>query len=279
MSLHQRFAQATIKAGKRLLKGTSLESSPIVGALYRAITRFGYSPTSQIVFHGLDLEIDTSDRSMSAGLLNGTYEEDELNFLKSTLQPGWIVLDVGANIGIYSALASKLVGPAGKVFAFEPLEGLHPILEKNLSKNHCSNVTLIKKAVGETSGQTVIYVDQNRGSSSTLVTTPQPLNVPRTTLNDFCQENQIQPNFIKIDIEGAELMALRGASQLKQTLIMFEYNPLLLKKIGHVPDDIIKYALSRFKSLSLISRGGKLTPVSAPSDLSHYALVNLVGET
>lgn len=278
MSLHQRFAQATIKAGKRLLKGTSLESSPVIGALYRAITRLGYSPSSQIVFHGLELEIDSSDRSMNASLLNGTYEEDELKFLKSTLQPGWIVLDVGANIGIYSALASKLVGPKGKIFAFEPLKELHQILEKNLAKNQCLNVTLIKKAVGETSGQTVIYVDQNRGSSSTLVETSRPFEVPRISLNEFCQENQIKPNFIKIDIEGAELSALRGANRLEHTLVMFEYNPLLLKKIGHNPEDIIKYALSRFKNLSLISRGGTLTPVTAPSDLSHHALVNLVGE-
>src|SRR5690348_15759402 len=74
-----------------------------------------------------------------------SFEYSSLEFFCNTLKPGDTVLDIGANAGVYSLLASKKVGPKGKIYAFEPTAETYKLLVKNLTLNHCENVVPVKK--------------------------------------------------------------------------------------------------------------------------------------
>ncbi len=278
LELQKKFAKLTIQLAKSLLKGTSFENSKLVGVLYRAITKFGYGAVRNTVrFHGLTLHIDPKDQSMAPGLLNETYEQDEIQFYKKTIQSDWIVFDVGANIGIYSLLGSALVGPNGKVFAFEPSKEALNLLNNNLAENKNQNVEVVPAAVSEQKGSINISIDENNlGSSSVHATSTNTYVVDAISLDGFIKERNIQPNFIKIDIEGAELSALKGAQSVKNALIMLEYNPLLLRKLGLNSDELLDYIFKHFKSVSKITNGGALKPIRSSKELSSVSLVNLI---
>lgn len=130
---------------------------------------------------------------------------------------GDTVFDIGANIGTVSLVLSQIVGEAGRVFAFEPVTV--DVLQHNVKINKATNVEVIPSAVSNICGHTEIEIaDRFLGSSITHEQSahdrsPQlHMNVPVTTLDDFCARNKIdRVDFIKMNIEGAEEMALRGA--------------------------------------------------------------------
>jgi FkbM family methyltransferase len=269
----------TIQAGKRWIKGTSFENSQLVGFLYRLITKLGFGQNSSIVRFGeIELEMDTNDRSMAPGLRNGTYEQDEILFFKSELRPGTIVLDVGANIGLYSLIAAKIIGSDGKVFAFEPSIEAQHLLNANAVRNRLSScIHLVPKAVSSQKGALHLFIDEDQlGSSSAFRKTSKSYHVETTSIDDFCTEHKIMPSFVKIDIEGGELEALKGAQSLRDCTLMFEHNPVLQKSFGRSPDELLDYVFSRFKKVSVVAKGGKLKPLNTKNDLSSSVLVNLV---
>ncbi|MEH2250266.1 FkbM family methyltransferase [Nostoc sp.] len=127
------------------------------------------------------------------------------------IQEGSIVYDLGSNSGFYTILASILVGSQGKVVAFEPHpQNLH-YLKQHLQLNHLENVIVIDRAVSDSSG--VIQFD---GSGFTgHISSQGELQVETVSLDEFIDTKQIPPpNFLKIDIEGAEMLALSGAKSM-----------------------------------------------------------------
>jgi hypothetical protein len=81
----------------------------------------------------------------------GSYEADKQPRFASVIRPGDIVFDIGAHVGFYSLLASKMVGPQGRVFAFEPVQRNLYYLHRHLQLNRIANVTVVQTAVGERS--------------------------------------------------------------------------------------------------------------------------------
>jgi FkbM family methyltransferase len=123
------------------------------------------------------------------------------------------VYDIGAHVGFYTLLASKLVGVRGRVIAFEPLPRNLYFLKEHLRLNGCSNVTVIAAAVGDTPG--VIGFEEEPSSSMGRVSSAGNLRVSMVTLDDLTGKGDIPPpNYVKIDIEGAEMKALDGARRL-----------------------------------------------------------------
>jgi len=123
------------------------------------------------------------------------------------------VWDVGAHVGFYSLLASILVGPAGRVVAFEPWPENIVYLKKHLYLNRLENVTVVEKAVSDCTGEAWF---QEGSCRSTGHLSPQgTLKVKTIRLDDFVQENPaLAPDYLKIDVEGAELAVLAGAEKL-----------------------------------------------------------------
>ena len=131
------------------------------------------------------------------------------------------VLDIGAQSGFYSLLLSRLIGPEGVVFAFEPLPANYRILEENVSLNNISNIEVIREAASDQSGE--ISFEFPHGDPS-LVAGPilegdslGTFQVPSMSLDDFARQTGHHVQFIKMDVEGAETAVLRGAIQTLRT--------------------------------------------------------------
>lgn len=164
----------------------------------------------------------------------GTYEAGTLDIIEKCLRPGDIFLDVGANIGLMSLLASTCISPAGRVYAFEPEPHTFRLLQKNISMNSIQNILTFNIGLGATKGSQEIYnnQDDNRGTSSFIKHTSEAVKaaeVPVTTLDDFIIENQIHSvRMMKVDVEGWEMEVLKGAQTLLSSpqapIVCIEYN-------------------------------------------------------
>jgi FkbM family methyltransferase len=151
--------------------------------------------------------------SATNGCWAGTYERPVQELFRRHVRPGSVVLDVGANVGFYTLLASKLVGPAGHVHAFEPLPRNLHFLEKHVELNGLSNVTVQPIAISALSGHAQFHTTTH--ASMGRLGSAGDLDVVTASLDDLLASGRIPlPTFIKMDIEGAESGALRGAATL-----------------------------------------------------------------
>jgi FkbM family methyltransferase len=122
---------------------------------------------------------------------------------------GGVFYDIGANVGFYSLLASTLIDP-GKVFAFEPLPINVSYLRRHLALNHRTNIKVLEIAVCDQEGE-ASFEQEETGSMGRL-NQQGKLRVRTSTLDTLLRTQEIPPpNYIKMDIEGAELRALLGA--------------------------------------------------------------------
>lgn len=141
----------------------------------------------------------------------GSYEFDKQRLFEKTITQESIVFDLGGHVGFYTLLASELVGSNGKVFVFEPVPQNLFYLKEHLRINHVKNVAVIEAAVTDKSGVSLF----NEGSTSSMghiVATNGKLQVRAVALDDLISTGEIPtPDYVKIDIEGAEAFALSGA--------------------------------------------------------------------
>jgi FkbM family methyltransferase len=161
----------------------------------------------------------------------------ERQLLKKILFQGAVVVDVGANIGVYSEFLSRCVGPTGLVHSFEPSPDNFRRL--TAATRHLSNVRLIQAVVGERSGECKLYVSdklnvdhrayKTDGDSRRIIPTEM------VALDDYFKPGQ-RVDLIKMDIQGYELHALRGAQRVlhenPQINLLLEFWPAGLKQAG-----------------------------------------------
>jgi len=157
----------------------------------------------------------------------GCYEWDKRQALERLVSPDAVVFDVGANVGFYTLLASKLVGPKGRVFAFEPLPRNLHYLKRHLAMNRASNVALFEAAVWDRSG--IVRFDAGPDASQGRVHA-DGFDVASVSLDELWAEGSLPlPDVIKMDIEGGELHALRGARQMLEraspTVLLATHGP------------------------------------------------------
>lgn len=148
----------------------------------------------------------------------GVQEVEQLDWLTKLLSPGAVFFDVGANVGLYSLLASRLVGDDGRVFAFEPLPRNLTFLHQHMQLNRATNVAILPLACADRAGTELFCEGANNalghlGSNNTNAETSS-MRVDTTTLDDAARRFGITPDVIKIDVEGAELRVLCGAIRL-----------------------------------------------------------------
>ena len=161
------------------------------------------------------------------------FENIEIAFLRRSLKPGDIFLDIGANGGIYTVIAAKQVGPEGRVYAFEPGERELKLLKHNIKINNLTNVTVVECAVSDKSGVAKFAIVRD-GALNSLANLKRPeqqiqrwQTVITTSLDDFVVNYSIpKVDFIKIDVEGAEKLVIDGAKKLmasnNRITILFE---------------------------------------------------------
>lgn len=153
----------------------------------------------------------------------GQYEKETNDLLFEYIKPGQIVIEAGANNGTETLLLSRLVGSTGKVFAFEPVEHIYKTLQLNLAINYCDNVVAEQKALGESNGELYFNVlsedfcNQGMASKYDERSADAKVLVQQTSIDSFVTQNNIQSvDFIKMDIQGAEIELLKGAQNTLQ---------------------------------------------------------------
>jgi len=164
----------------------------------------------------------------------GTWEHEVVSVISEKVKPGMVALDIGAQSGFYSLMLSKLVGPKGRVIAFEPLPANFRMLEENVALNGATNIQTQHQAVGEHSGEGDMEVPDPEDSlvaGPIMASDPRgTMRVPTVSLDDFFLEHGTRVDFIKMDVEGAEGEVLRGA---RRTLEIY-HPPMMveLHKMG-----------------------------------------------
>ena len=147
------------------------------------------------------------------------YEPEVKNTIIQFLRPGMTMIDAGANIGYYTLLAARVVGPHGHVYTFEPAPSTVELLRKNVEVNGYSDrVTIVPKAVTDKSSQIQIFLDEVHSGISSIFSNGHEkdfVEAESVSLDEFFSKKAWHPiHVIKMDIEGAEKLALDGMREL-----------------------------------------------------------------
>jgi FkbM family methyltransferase len=205
---------------------------------------------------GVPVEIDghkmflSRRRGPSLGFVNemvhSQYETDLHELLGRVIRDGMKVVDVGAHVGHYTLMAARLVGPNGRVYAFEADSENVSLLEQNVALNGYCNVNCIHAAVSDHSGELTLYVSRQGNDRHTTV--PDEVacavsiarTVAATTLDEFAAAHGWPSiDLVKLDIEGAEPRAIEGMRELIRRCpemgLVVEFAPALLRAGGNDP--------------------------------------------
>lgn len=176
--------------------------------------------------------------------LTGGVEAVVQRTLAQTLEPGQVVYDVGANIGFFTIICSRLVGPQGRVYAFEPMPQNAATLRHNVTLNALENAVVVEKAASSSSGTAELMISDWSGLHVLNVGGVSPpyrggdirINVETVTLDDFFSATDARPpDVVKIDVEGAELEVIKGMSAM-----LVSTKPLLICELHGTNTDFLR---------------------------------------
>jgi FkbM family methyltransferase len=242
---------------KSFLSHPEVQKNPVKALLKRFFWRIRWAVTNKpyVIPFADNLKIAIPKSGSGAAIYYQGYSEPETkDFLLRFLQPGMVVLDVGAHIGEYTLLASQAVGKTGQVHAFEPQDHVFPILQENIQMNDFGNVILNCSAVSDRVGKIEFQVldepamssirkQENPKTSSTFV------EVACTSLDTYCSSlstsKHPKVDLIKVDVEGAEKFVFQGAESLlrlpndEAPTWIFEYAPNSYADFNYEPRELL----------------------------------------
>jgi len=192
------------------------------------------------------------------------WEASTSAIFERVVKEGDIIVDLGANIGYFTLLAAKIVGGKGRVYSFEPEPRNYNYLLKNIELNDYKNVVPVQKAVADKVGKTRLYICPYDSGHHTInqyqgikkykpdvsINEKDFVEVEMITLDDFFGDKDQSINVIKMDIEGAEMLAFLGMARIikknKNLKIFMEFFPLLIREMGSSPEEFIKRILEDY---------------------------------
>jgi FkbM family methyltransferase len=224
-------------------------------------------------------------------LLTGRHEAETVQQLARLVKPGMTVLDIGAHVGYYTRFFARQIGTSGRVYAFEPHPHTFGILHSNTAR--LSNVTLVQAALAETAGTAELYDYLMMSASGSLHYDESLRSLQKSQIDkadfapriaeDFPVEKysvQTLPvddylagqgvarvDVVKMDIEGAEIGALRGMRQTiansPELALVVEYNPQALRAFGYQPEEALNEIFEMgFHKVAIIEPAGHLTDIT-----------------
>jgi FkbM family methyltransferase len=198
----------------------------------------------------------------------GCTEYDTISYIRKNIKPGQIIFDIGGSIGICAIPFARMVGPSGHVYAFEANPPNFELLCQNIKLNNLSNVTSVNCAVAEKAG--FIEIPKRLESSNYSLASASPdgtIRMQALRLDDFAEEHGIDRiDFMKIDIEGSETNALKGAAKLFRSgtvrKMLLEFNPFWLKKMGSSAAELYDLFESYGLQVSFLTKFGGVKPIT-----------------
>lgn len=205
----------------------------------------------------------------------GTYEPQVMQALRGLLPPDGVVIDVGANIGVFALVLSRLV-PRGMVFAFEPATENFAYLLENVARNAATNITAERCAVWDKKG-TVPFVYSPQSPSGSFVAPGAngagSLPVDAVRLDDYVSERNLRRvDLIMVDAEGAEMAVLRGAAQTlvaHRPALLVEINPVSLRRFGGASFRDLVGLLRQDRTLYSVTGDGALARIVSDTHIEH----------
>jgi len=202
-----------------------------------------------------------------------THEPHVTCVMHPLLQPGAVIVDIGANIGYYTLLAASHIGNTGKVIAFEPSVENCALLRRSLQANHFENVVLHNVAVADTASVVGFRMHDSNGYIIPEHASTHAIQVPTVTLDHVLQDEP-RIDLIKMDIEGAEGRALQGMHRVMQRcqpIIFTELNPSALQAVSHMtPEEYLNELRALDYSLCVIPRAaGQPTATQSNAQIMH----------
>lgn len=204
---------------------------------------------------GLQLSTGRSNRIYNT---DGYMERDVAQALVDTLQPGTNFYDVGANLGVYSLLAARIVGSNGSVVAFEPLPENSRLLEHNANLNNFTNIRCMGVAVGAEDGEAefLVSADPSWGMIRDVARHRPADSVGELTvrvgrLDSLMRQHKLPlPHVVKMDIEGGEVAALVGANRM-----LAKQRPILVIELHATAVPVMRILAHHDYSVSLFGGG------------------------
>ncbi len=264
------------RAGRRLLEG--LRNAPFLD---------GFRHTVKATVNGMTMFLDTRDHGIGKPLLTaGAYEPEETAFVRSALSPGDVFVDVGANVGYFTCLAARIVGPEGLVFAFEPDPRNFRLLSRAIEANRFENVVLERVAIGDRSGSIRLYRSSLNHGDHRIYDSGGgrcAIKIRMTSLDEYFAGRRTAVDFLKMDIQGAEFLALRGMERLLEAsrdriTILTEFWPSGLRRAGADPGAFLEFFESRgFFFQGLDGRARSAREILASCSGEEYANLVVTG--
>jgi FkbM family methyltransferase len=205
-------------------------------------------PEQWINVHGVPLLANIHDHGIGTHeFFHGGYVLARVSEIREAVKEGDTVIDIGANIGYFTVLLANLVGPKGKVYAFEPDPRNFHLLQRTIERNGWTHVIAEQKGVSNKAGEFTLY--QTRSCAANTLTPDSEhisaVKVNVVTLDDFLSDEP-HIDFVKMDMDGSEPLAIQGMAQLIQRSpnlqVVAEFEPGNVKRYLSNPLDFITIA-------------------------------------
>lgn len=209
-------------------------------------------------------------------LLLGTHERETLAVCRRLLRPGMVAIDVGAHAGYFSVRFARWVGATGRVLAFEPHPASFEVLRRNVGRRGLRNVRLARVAISDREGEAAFWETPSSFGHSLHRVKGQErsLRVEATTLDDACRKEGLGVvDLVKLDVEGAELEALAGMTEIARSspamAVILEFKPELCERRGARPADwldaVARLGLTDVTALPEAGRARLIEPGDGPA--------------
>ena len=244
----------------------------------------------QVEIHGATVVLNPADPVVSGALHFGVYEKAETRFFQSACRDGMTFLDVGANLGYYTALAARAVGPNGRVLAVEPDPDSFGYLEQTIAANAVGNVEAFPVAASDAPAILPLYIStDNRGDNRLYASDgerPQ-VEVKARPLDALLRDNKIDTvDLIKIDVQGYEPKVIAG---LRETItaspnltLLTEFWPQGIDEAGEDANEFLQTLRELGLTLHELQPDGSLAELTDDTDLiaRHQGrrYTNLIGQ-
>jgi FkbM family methyltransferase len=225
-------------------------------------------PTSVRV-HDSVVVLNPSDPVVSGALTLGVYERDEIAFMLQAFQVGQVLLDIGANVGLYTALGGPIIGNTGQIFAFEPDPQSLDFLRQTIRANSLTNTAVVESAASNENGSALLYVSEtNRGDNRLYANdlSDRSIAINTIVLDEYLEEqNILKVDVIKIDVQGFEGQVIEGLqATLRRSLglkMMMEFWPQGLLAAGTQPIELLQRLEDLGLSVNELLAGGRYAPI------------------
>jgi FkbM family methyltransferase len=257
--------------------GQKLRKKPAAESLDPAaigITVFGLKDKVWVELETHSLYVMPRDYIGAAILQTKGHEPHVTNVIRRELKRGDVFLDIGANLGFFTMLASRMVGQTGEVISFEPNPLNLQLIYASIQRDAADNVRIYPYAASDKAGiLRFLTVGSNGGVMNDDDKRDTSMLVQAVTLDEFLKD-QRRIDMVKLDIEGHEISALKGMIGLlrrDRPKIIAEFHPwaMRLNELGE-PDDYLNFLFDLKCRIAVIGGTGELIEVSSPAEVMDY---------